>query len=222
MDFHLPPSRAARHDRDARTRTVSWQDPAGALDRLRTMSGLDYLRAMSRGEVPAPPIARLLGVDIDSLEEGRVVMTMDPEEHLYNPLGVVHGGALATLLDTVMGCAVHTRLAAGRGTRPPTCTRQFVRPVTLASGRLRAVGEVVHLGRSTATAAGKLYDEHDRLCAHASATQLVMRARPRSATAPRAESGPDAESRGARGDPAPAGASRRGRDLSASRPAPRG
>ncbi len=177
MEFQTPPSRAARHDRAARTRTVSWQDPIEALERLRATHGLDYLRAMSAWEVPAPPMARLLGIDIEAIEEGRVVMALEPEEHLYNPQGVVHGGLLATLLDTVMGCAVHTRLVAGEAYTTTDLHVQFVRPVTTASGRLVATGEVVHLGRTTATATARVVDAAGRLCAHGSSTLVVRRPR---------------------------------------------
>ena len=174
MRFDQPPSRAAQHDREARTRAVSWQDPAIALPQLAAMSGLEYLRGMRRFEVPAPPMARLIGIDIESIEEGRVVMTLEPDEHFYNPIGVVHGGMLSTLLDTVMGCSLHSTLEAGVGYTTSDLHVQFVRPVTIGSGRVRAIGEVLHKGGRMATAQGRLSDAEGRLCAHASSTLVLL------------------------------------------------
>lgn len=99
-----------------------------------------------------------------------------PAEFHYNPLGVVHGGVLTTLLDTVMACAVHTKLPAGDSYTTLDLNVSFVRAVSLQSGRVCAVGEVIHLGRRTATAKAELVDAQGRLCAHSTTTCMILRA----------------------------------------------
>ncbi len=96
-----------------RSRTISWEDPTPAIQQSKTMSGLHYLQALQTGDVPAAPIATLLGMWIVEVSEGRIVFAAEPGEYEYNPIGTVHGGIAATLLDSAMGCAVHSTLPAG-------------------------------------------------------------------------------------------------------------
>ncbi len=98
-----------------RTRTFSWRDPAATAAEGMKLAGIDYIRAIQSGELPPPPIARLLEMDIIDAEEGRAVFALTPAEWMYNPIGMVHGGIAATILDSCMGCAVHTTLPAGVG-----------------------------------------------------------------------------------------------------------
>src|SRR6185295_4939079 len=98
-----------------RARTITWDDPLPAAASARGRSGLDYLHAIAAGDVPPPPIAVLLGFELVEVEEGRAVFAVTPQEFHYNPIGVVHGGLAATLLDSAMGCAVHSTLPAGTG-----------------------------------------------------------------------------------------------------------
>ena len=93
---------------EERTREVTWTDPMPPLASLRAMRGRDFLQGMVDGVIPAPPIASMLGFEIISVGEGTVEFRLEPQESHYNPLGLVHGGVLCTLLDTVVGCAVHT------------------------------------------------------------------------------------------------------------------
>jgi uncharacterized protein (TIGR00369 family) len=160
-----------------RTRTVTWDDPK-VYAQARGLSGLELLQSIGDGTLPWPPIHLLLGFRGESFADGRVVMTLDPAEFHYNPLGVVHGGVLATLLDTVMACAVHTKLAAGESYTTLDFDVRFVRGVNLQSGRVRAVGDVLHIGRRVATAKGELVDAEGRLCAHATTTCLITRPEP--------------------------------------------
>lgn len=163
-------------DPDAvRSRTVTWQDPALALARAREMSGLDWLNAMFRGELPRPPLNNLLGVDQGGAEPGRAWMCLTAGEHLYNPMGTVHGGVLSTVLDSTMGCAVQSILGPGEGYTTVDLHVTFVRAVTAASGRLRCEGEIVHAGRRLATAQARLMDAHGRLCAHAVSSCMIRR-----------------------------------------------
>ncbi len=158
----------------ARTRTFSWSDPLRNAAALGTMTGLELLHAMGRGELPAPPVMHLLGMDSVQAEEGRVVVTMRAQEFHYNPLGGVHGGILATLLDTAAACAVHTTLPAGTGYTSLDLTTKFLRPVTVASGLLRCEGTVISRGRRTALAQAQLTDDQGRLLAHATSTCLIF------------------------------------------------
>jgi uncharacterized protein (TIGR00369 family) len=138
------------------------------------MAGLDFLLAMRDGRVPAAPIADLVGLSIGAVEAGRVAMRLVPAEYHYNPIGTMHGGILATLLDSVLGCAVHTTLPAGRGYTSLEIKVNYVRAVTEASGELSAEGVVVHGGRRSAVAEAKVVDARGRLCATASTTCLVF------------------------------------------------
>jgi uncharacterized protein (TIGR00369 family) len=161
-----------------RTRIVTWEDPLATAHAGAALSGIEFLRAVARGEIPAPPIALLLGFTLDEVEEGRVVFTAEPGEHHYNPIGVVHGGLAATLLDSAMGCAVHSRLPRGRGYTTLEIKVNYVRAIKRDSGRLRAEGQVVHVGGRVATAEGRLVDAGGELYAHATTTCMLLDARP--------------------------------------------
>ena len=140
------------------------------------MRGLDYLRKIAAGEVPAPPISRLMGFTVVEADEGRAVFEATPGEEHYNPIGVVHGGLAATLLDSAMGVAVHATLGPGEGYTTLEIKVNFVRPITRDTGTVRAVGEVIHSGRRTATAQARLEDGAGRLLAHATTTCMILRA----------------------------------------------
>ena len=157
-----------------RRRIVTWSDPKPLAEAGQSMAGLGFLRGVLTGELPPPPVAGLLGFMLAEVDEGRVVMRLMPGEHLYNPLGTVHGGVLATLLDSVMGCAVQTTLPRGRGYTTLEIKVNYVRAVTEAVGELTAEGRVVHAGRRSAVAEAKVSDARGRLCATASTTCLVF------------------------------------------------
>ena len=159
----------------ARTRTVAWADPRATAARGRDMAGLAYLQAIVDGELPPPPIAVLLGMGVVSVEAGRVVFSLEPGEHLYNPIGLVHGGALATLLDSVAGCAVHSTLPAGVGYATTSLSSSFVRAVRADAGTITATGEVVHVGRTVAHATATAIDAGSRVLATAQVTCAVIR-----------------------------------------------
>lgn len=135
-------------------------------------------------ELPRAPIAELVGFELVELGEGHASFAMDPAERHYNPLGTVHGGIAATLLDSAMGCAVHTTLCDGEAYTTLELKVNYVRAITEATGRVIAGGSVIHRGGRVATAQARLTDEDDRLLAHATSTCLIMR--PAARTAPRA------------------------------------
>jgi uncharacterized protein (TIGR00369 family) len=157
-----------------RRRVVEWADPAATARAGRGLAGLEFLRAMQRGTLPRAPVIALLGIELAEVEPGRVVMRMPPGEHLFNPLNTVHGGLLATLLDSVMGCAVHSTLPQGRGYTTLEIKANFLRAATAASGLLSAEGRVVHAGRQVAVAEATLRGADGRLHATASTTCLVF------------------------------------------------
>ena len=153
----------------ARTRTFSWSDPAQTAAAGIELSGLDYMRAIAQGTLPPPPIASLLGFTVEQAENGRAVFAMEPAEWMCNPMGGVHGGIAATILDSCMGCAVHTTLPAGVGYATTDLQVRYIRPLDPQGGRVLAEGTVVHAGRRTATAEGRLVSEDGgALLAHAS------------------------------------------------------
>lgn len=157
-----------------RSRTYTWIDPAVNLAALGRLSGLETLRLILTGELPPPPIMQTLGYAALEFDEGRAVFAMRPGEHHYNPLGSVHGGVIATLLDTCTGCAVHTTLPVGTAYTSLDLTTRFLRPVTVDSGRLRCEGTVLNRGRTTALAEARLTDEDGRLMAYATSTCLIF------------------------------------------------
>jgi uncharacterized protein (TIGR00369 family) len=161
-----------------RARTYSWGDPGLSATAARTAPGIDVLRALISGELPAAPIGATLGFTLDSVEPGRVEFSFDPAEHHYNPIGSVHGGVYATLLDSAAGCAVHSMLPAGVGYTSLDLTVKFLRAITVDTGRVRCVGTVAHLGGRTALAEARLVDPADRLLATAISSILVIRPQP--------------------------------------------
>ena len=162
----------------ARTRVVSWGDPGIAGRVAAEMSGIDFLHAIRHGDVPAPPMAELLGIEPVSAQPGKVVFAMTPGEHLYNPLGVVHGGAIASLLDTALGCAVLSILEKGRAYTTVELHVNFVAPVKIATGRVVCDAEILHAGGRVATAEAKVRDAHGRLHAHGSTTCFLFPTKP--------------------------------------------
>lgn len=158
-----------------RTLTITWADPVAAAAAGAQLSGLDYLTAMANGRLPPPPIAALMGMDAVEVTEGRVVFAAEPGEHHYNPIGVVHGGLALTMLDSAMGCAVHSTLLAGTRYTSLEAKVNFVRSLRAGEGRVRAEGTVVHRGRKVATAEGRIVRERDgKLLAHGTTTCLVL------------------------------------------------
>jgi uncharacterized protein (TIGR00369 family) len=158
-----------------RTRTYSWEDPTASAAAASSLSGLEYLSGIAEGRFAAPPIGRLLDFTLVEIEHGRAVFAMEPAEWMFNPLGSVHGGVAATILDSCMGCAVHTTLEAGVGFTTADLQVRYVRAMGANTGRVLAEGRVVHRGRRMATAEGRLFVEADRkLIAHASTGCAIL------------------------------------------------
>jgi uncharacterized protein (TIGR00369 family) len=158
----------------ARERTVRWDDPATAREAAKSRSGLEVLTEVVNGNLPLPPISHLVGMRFAEVEKGRVVMTLEPHEVHYNPLGSVHGGIIATILDSVVGCAVHSVLPRGVGYTTLSLSINYLRVVTTETGVVTAEGIVEHQGRSTALARGTLRDAAGRLLATAHSTCMLF------------------------------------------------
>lgn len=158
-----------------RTRTITWEDPTTTVQTGKTISGIAYLKALQSGELPPPPIAVLLGMSLTEVSEGRAVFVAEPSEYHYNPLGTVHGGVMATLLDSALGCAVQSMLPAGTGYTTIELKVNFLRPVTTKTGTLYAEGKIIHVGGRIATAEARLTDATGKLYAHATTTCIIMR-----------------------------------------------
>src|SRR5882724_9730520 len=157
-----------------RERTIRWDDPRALAEAGRAMSGRDFLDAVLRGALPSPPISHLVGMTFERIDDGRIEMVLTPQESHYNPIGAVHGGIIATVLDSVMGCAVHTKLPLGRAYTTLEIKVNYLRGVNRETGPMSAVGWVVHLGRQTAMAEGSLSDARGKLFAQASTTCLIF------------------------------------------------
>src|SRR6266849_10313991 len=160
-------------DTTARTRTIKWDDPMTALTQGAGLSGLEFIKAIFDGKLPSPPITATMGFTGGSVGEGKVTFVGEAAEHLYNPIGVVHGGFAMTLLDSAMGCAVHSTLKAGERYTSVEVNANFIRPITIETGPVRCEGVVIHRGGTIATAEGKLIAESSgKLLAHGTTTCL--------------------------------------------------
>lgn len=143
-------------------------------DTLKEMSGMEFLTAIAEGRLPAPPIARTLGFTLAEIAQGRALFRGTPAFDYYNPIGSVHGGWAATLLDSCMACAVQTTLPKGSGYTTLEIKVNFVRAVTEASGPVEAEGRVIQSGRRIGVSEGRLTDGEGRLLAHGTTTCLVF------------------------------------------------
>jgi uncharacterized protein (TIGR00369 family) len=158
-----------------RTRTFDWADPAALVAAGQGKPGLEYMREIVSGTLAPPPVAELLGFTIVEVGDGRAVFALEPAEWMYNPIGSVHGGIAATVLDSCMGCAVHTTLAAGVGYTTTDLQVRYIRAMTHETGRVLAEGRVIHAGQRTATAEGRLFVEaNGRLIAHATTGCAIL------------------------------------------------
>ena len=157
-----------------RSRTFEWHDPRVYLESLRELSGLEFLQRFTQGALPRPPIGDMMDFSLIEVGDGRAVFVIDPAEFHYNPIGVVHGGVAATLLDSAMSCAVQTKLPQGVVYTTLEIKVNFVRALTTTTGQVRAEGTVVHMGKRTATAEGRLVDRGGKLYAHATTTCIVL------------------------------------------------
>lgn len=158
-----------------RSATLTWQDPVATAARGLEMSGLEYMRAMSAGEIPPAPIAVLMNMAPVRMEEGSITFAATPGEEHYNPIGIVHGGFAATLLDSATGCAVHTTLPAGTAYASLGLEAKYLRAITSATGTVHCSAEVTYRGRRQATADARVFEpDTGRLLATATSTCMIL------------------------------------------------
>jgi uncharacterized protein (TIGR00369 family) len=144
------------------------------LETVRETSGIEFLQGIRDGRFPTPPIGGASDMILYHVEPGTAIFQGRPGVRFYNPLGTVHGGWISTLLDSCMGCAIHTRLERGQGYTTTGLSINFVRPIFEKTGPLRAEGRVIHVGKQTATSEGRLVDEAGKLYAHGTTTCLIF------------------------------------------------
>ena len=161
-------------DIPTREKTVRWEDPMATALAGRGAVGLDFLQSMIAGEVPGPPIANLLGMTLVSVSAGEAVFTLSPDESMYNPIGLVHGGIVCTLLDSALGCALHTTLPAGKGYTSVEIKVSYLKAVRPESGPLTASGRVVRAGARVGFTEGEVRDASGAIVATATSTLLVF------------------------------------------------
>ena len=160
---------------DSHSVTVTWEDPEIVANAARSMSGLEFLQKIANGEVPPPPIMQLINFQGAEVSEGKAVFKCTPDERHYSVLAMVHGGVAATLLDTALACSIHSLLPAGVGYTTLELHVNYVRPLTIKTGEIRCEGEVIHLGRTVATAQARIVDAAGKLYAHATTTCMILR-----------------------------------------------
>lgn len=159
---------------DDRSRTYTWQDPMPHVKKGLSMDGLSYMQLIVSGEMPAPPIAKTLGFKLSKVDKGYALFEGEAQEFHYNPIGVVHGGVASTLLDSALGCCVHTTLAQGIGYTTLQLNVNLVRAITIKTGTLQCAGRVVHAGRQMATAEATIKDMDGKIYAHGTTTCLIF------------------------------------------------
>jgi uncharacterized protein (TIGR00369 family) len=158
-----------------RSKTVTWEDPSVSAAAMASMSGLELLQGIIEGRIPPPPIAELFGARLVSIGDGSARFTCLPDESTYNPIGLVHGGMLCTLLDSAAGCAVHTMLPAGVGYSTVEIKVSFLAAVRADTGTIEAEGRVLRLGRQIAFAEAHARTADGKLVGHATTSLAVMR-----------------------------------------------
>jgi uncharacterized protein (TIGR00369 family) len=157
------------------SRTHSFANPNDVKSAIAAVDGnLRWLHEMIAGRLPAPPAAETIGMRLESVEEGKATFSLRSEQWLANPLGVLHGGMTATLLDTALTVAIVTQLPSAKMATTTDLHVHFVRPVLPTGEKLTAVGTVVHLGTTLATAEGRVHDERGRLIAHATGSFAII------------------------------------------------
>jgi uncharacterized protein (TIGR00369 family) len=180
MDGKSTPSEASGMDSiettaATRTRTFTWDDSRVTAAHVGQRPGLEVLRAVQKGELPAPPMGRLMNIRLAEVERGRIVFEVTPEEYHYNPMGSAHGGLAATLLDSAMGCCVHSCLDAGDRYTTLDIKVTYLKALTTDNGPMRGIATLVSIGRTVALVEARMVDANDVIYAHATSTCLIKR-----------------------------------------------
>lgn len=158
-----------------RTRTYEWQDPMDGPKQAMNMNGIDYLQAMSDGQIALPPILYTMGFDAPVMDRGKATFPFTPQEFHYNPIGSVHGGVISTILDSAMGCTLHSVLEAGTGYTTLELKVNFLKAITIKTGPLIAIGKIINQGGRTALVDARLEDADGKLYAYGISTCLIFK-----------------------------------------------
>ncbi len=158
-----------------RERTFQWENPLEGAKQALQMSGLDYLQAMGDGKIPFPPLLHTLDFKPTHLEKGKVIFSFQPQEFHYNPIGSVHGGIISAILDSAMGCTLHSILEAGTGYTTLELKVNFLKAITTRIEELHAVGKIIHSGGRTALVEAQLIDKDNTVYAHGLSTCLILK-----------------------------------------------
>jgi len=158
-----------------RERIFTWDDPAETAGQAATMPGIDFLEAIVNGVIPAPPLMQTLDLKVGSIVKGKAEFTFQPQEFHYNPIGSVHGGVITAILDSAMGCALHSLLQAGTAYTTLELKVNFLKAATIKAGRLTATGKVIHAGGRTALTEAQLTDDTGAVYAHGVSTCLILK-----------------------------------------------
>ena len=145
-----------------------------SLETMKSMSGLEFMTAIANGDLPAAPMAKTLGFRASEISQGQAIFRGTPSMDVYNPIGSVHGGWAGALLDSCMGCAVHTTLPAGMGYTTLEYKINLVRGMTTETGEVEAIGTVVNAGKRVGVAEGTIRDAKGNILAHGTTTCLIF------------------------------------------------
>jgi uncharacterized protein (TIGR00369 family) len=159
-----------------RHRTYDWDDPAPLALQSKQLAGLEFLKKMISTELPLPPIIHTLDFKVSGVQPGKAEFSFQPQEFHYNPLGSVHGGVITAILDSAMGCALHSVLPVGTGYTSVDIKVNFLKPISIRNGLLKATGSIINQGSRTALLEGRLTDENGKLHAHATSTCMIFKA----------------------------------------------
>jgi uncharacterized protein (TIGR00369 family) len=157
------------------SRTFHWEDTSKGIEAITSIAGFDYLNAMHAGSLPLSPLVKTLDFGVDQIEKGKVVFSFLPQEFHYNPLGSVHGGVISALLDSAMGCTLHSVLEAGTGYTTLELKTNFLKAITIKTGLLKATGKILHIGSRTALLEADITDSSGKIYAHGTSTCLILK-----------------------------------------------
>jgi uncharacterized protein (TIGR00369 family) len=160
---------------DTRNRTYNWEDPALLASQANQLNGLEFLEKMIKAELPFPPLLHTLDFKVSAIHPGRAEFTFQPQEFHFNPLGSVHGGVITAVLDSAMGCTLHSVLPLGTGYTTIDIKVNFLKSVNIKTGLMRATGAIINQGNRTALLEARLIDENGKLYAFATSTCMILK-----------------------------------------------
>ena len=158
-----------------RSRTYEWEDPVPLASQASQLSGMEFLEKITNAELPLPPLIHTLDFKVSTILPGRAEFTFQPQEFHYNPLGSVHGGVITAILDSALGCTLHSVLPAGTGYTTVDIKVNFLKSISIKTGLMRAVGAIIKQGNRTALLEARLTDENGKLYAYATSTCMILK-----------------------------------------------